>query len=76
MPDRGGDATIAQQIVVAMRIARLGWYDTTRKKQVPSVGWYGWGCAKHSVGDPRGILKNGKRSKLYDPHKMTAYVEQ
>lgn len=76
MPDRGGDATIAQQIVVAMRIARLGWYDTNRRVTVPAVGWYGWGCAKHSVGDPRGILKNGKRSKLYDPHKMTAYVEQ
>ena len=74
MPDRGGDATVWQQIEVAMRIARHGWYDRTRNVRVPSVGFYGWGCAKHSVGDPRGILKSGKRSKLYDPRKLTTYA--
>ena len=74
IPGRGGDATIAQQIEVALRIARVGWYDKRRRVFVKPVGWYGWGCVKHSIGDPRGILRNGKRSRLYDPKRITDYV--
>ncbi len=57
-----------------MRIARVGWYDVTRNRYVKPVGWYGWGCAKNSIGDPRGILRNGEKSKLYDPYNWTAYL--
>ncbi len=60
MPNRGGDATIAQQIIVALRVVH-GWGKS------PGVGYYGWGCAAHSIGDPTGRLSNGKRSTIYRP---------
>jgi len=60
MPDRGGDATIAQQITVALRVVH-GWGASK------GVGYYGWGCAKHSIGDPTGRLANGKKSTIYHP---------
>lgn len=64
-PDR---ATILQQIVVANRIAVVGWEtEVTRKnkttylwKKTP-VGYLGWGCIKNIVGLPK-TQKKGNRN--------------
>lgn len=68
-PDR---ATWLEQIVIANRIAVLGyqtkdsyrtWEDKVNNKPMFKypVGFYGWGCAANSVGNPKGILKNGEK---------------
>jgi hypothetical protein len=49
-PDK---ATPAEQLVVANRIAVLGWKQPNGKIKQP-VGFKGWGCIRNTIGLPKG----------------------
>lgn len=49
-PDK---ATIVEQLVVANRIAVLGWEQPNGKVKDP-VGFKGWGCIRNTIGLPKG----------------------
>lgn len=74
-PDK---ATRVEQLVIANRVALFGWqtkdsYRTYADKLAKRpmfkhpVGYFGWGCIKHNVGNPCGKLKDGSRGSWRPP---------
>ena len=63
-----GEASILQQIVIANRIAVVGWKTEVIRKDKTTylwertpVGYLGWGCIKNTVGLPK-TQKKGKKN--------------